>query len=127
MGPAATQLTVYQRTPNLALPMRRRPLSKEEQNALKPLYPEIHEMRERCFAGFHYDLNERNTFDDTHEEQQAFLEQIWEKGGFSLWLAGYKDYLFDPKSNRVAYDFWRKKQMTRVKNSEKQRILFPEE
>jgi len=61
MGPTASQLDVYQRTPNLALPMGRRDLSKEEQDSLKPLYPRIHALRELCFAGFDYDLLERDT------------------------------------------------------------------
>ena len=76
---------------------------------------------------FHYDLMERNTFDDSPEEREATFEEIWDKKGFSLWLGGYKDYLFNPDSNRIAYDFWRKKQMSRVKNPEKQKLLFPEE
>lgn len=126
MGATASQLTVYQRTPNLALPMGRRDLTAEEQNKLKPFYPEIHAMRERCFAGFHYDLNERNTFDDTPEEQEAFLDTLWKQAGFALWLGGYKDYLFVDKCNDVAYNFWRKKQSPRVKNPEKQKVLFPE-
>lgn len=127
MGAVASQLTVYQRTPNLALPMGRKDLTAEEQNKLKPFYPEIHAMRERCFAGFHYDLNERNTFDDTPEEREAFLEKLWKQSGFALWLGGYKDYLFDEKCNRISYDFWRKKQSPRVKNPEKKKVLFPEE
>ena len=126
MGATASELTVYQRTPNLALPMGRRSLSKEEQDNLKPFYPEILAYRERCFAGFHYDLEERNTFDDSPEEREAFFENLWKRAGFSLWLGGYKDYLFDDKCNDQAYNFWRKKQSGRVKNPEKQKILFPE-
>ena len=126
MGATASELTVYQRTPNLALPMGRRSLSKEEQDNLKPFYPEILAYRERCFAGFHYDLNERNTFDDSPEEREAFFEDLWKRAGFSLWLGGYKDYLFDDKSNDQAYNFWRKKQSGRVKNETKKKILFPE-
>lgn len=63
MGPEAEQLTVYQRTPNLALPMGKRDLSKEEQDGLKQDYPYIHAYRERCFAGFHYDLCERESYE----------------------------------------------------------------
>lgn len=91
MGPQATHLDVYQRTPNLALPMGKRDLSKEEQDALKPYYPEILAYRERCFAGFHYDLCERDTFDDTPEEREAHFDKLWEQAGFALWLGGYKD------------------------------------
>lgn len=62
MGPQAEQLTVYQRTPNLALPMGKRDLSKAEQDGLKPNYPYMHALRELTFAGFHYDLCERKLF-----------------------------------------------------------------
>ena len=127
MGPHATQVDVYQRTPNLALPMGKRPLSKEEQDSLKPLYPKIHNLRELCFAGFDYDLLERDTFGDTSEENEAHFEKLWKQSGFGLWLGGYKDYLFDEKANRVVYEFWRKKQSPRVKNEKKKEILFPEE
>jgi hypothetical protein len=41
--------------------MGKRDLSKEEQDSLKPLYPRIHALRELCFAGFDYDLLERDT------------------------------------------------------------------
>lgn len=126
MGATAGQLTVYQRTPNLALPMGRRDLTAAEQDQLKPFYPEIHEMRERCFAGFHYDLNERNTYDDTPEEREAFFEKLWKQAGFALWLGGYKDYLFDYKCNMEAYNLWRNKQSPRVKDPKKKEILFPE-
>lgn len=127
MGDQCTNLTVYQRTPNLALPMGRRDLTAEEQNKLKPFYPEIHEMRERCFAGFHYDLCERNTYDDTPEERHAFHEALWNQKGFALWLGGYKDYLFDYKCNMEAYNLWRRKQSPRVKDPKKKEILFPEQ
>lgn len=127
IGPAAKHLTVFQRCPNLALPMGRRDISKEEQDQLKPFYKEIMDFRERCFAGFHYDLCERNTFDDTPEERRAHFDKLWKQAGFALWLGGYKDYLFDEKANREAYNYWREKQSARVKNPEKKKVLFPEE
>lgn len=126
MGPVATQLDVYQRTPNLALPTGRRDLSKEEQDKLKPYYPQILAYREKCFAGFNYDRCERDTFHDTPEEREAFFDEVWAREGFALWLGGYKDYLFDDKANDEAYQCWRKRQSERVKNPEKNRILFPE-
>lgn len=128
MGPVAQQLTVYQRTPNFALPMGRRDLTRTEQDNLKPDYPFIHEYRERTFAGFHYDLCERDTQDDTPEEREKFFDGLWDKRqGFGLWLGGYKDYLFDENANREAYNYWRKRQMRRVHNEEKKEVLFPEE
>ena len=50
-----------------------------------------HNMRELCFAGFHYDLLERNTFGDTPEERRKHFDYLWdERQGFGLWLGGYK-------------------------------------
>ena len=66
MGPQAEQLTVYQRTPNLALPMGKRDLTKAEQDGLKPNYPYMHALRELTFAGFHYDLCERKSSPRVH-------------------------------------------------------------
>jgi cation diffusion facilitator CzcD-associated flavoprotein CzcO len=126
MGPVAEQLDVYQRTPNLALPMGKRDLTKEEQDRLKPYYPEILAYRERCFAGFHYDLCERDTFDDSPEDREKHFDKLWKQAGFALWLGGYKDYLFDQKSNDEAYNYWRRKQSPRVKDPEKKKVLFPE-
>lgn len=74
-GPQVESLTVYQRTPNLALPMGRRSMSAAEQEALKAYYPEIMDLRERCFAGFTYDFSEKDTWDDTPEEREAFWER----------------------------------------------------
>ena len=124
-GPQVEHMTVFQRTPNLALPMGKRPMSKEEQAGLRPYYPEMLTLRERCFAGFTYDFSEIDTFDHTPEEREAFFEELWKKAGFALWLGGYKDYLFDMKANREAYNFWAKKQRQRIKNPAKRDLLCP--
>lgn len=44
---------------------------------------------------------------------------------FSLWLGGYKDYLFDAKANREVYNFWAKKQRARVRDPKKKDLLCP--
>ncbi len=124
-GAQVEHMTVFQRTPNLALPMGKRPMSKEEQDGLRPYYPEMLNLRERCFAGFTYDFSEHDTFDHTPEEREAFFEALWKQAGFALWLGGYKDYLFDMKANREAYNFWAKKQRQRIKNPAKRDLLCP--
>ncbi|KAE9374649.1 FAD/NAD(P)-binding domain-containing protein [Stipitochalara longipes BDJ] len=124
-GPQVEHLTLFQRTPNLALPMGKRPMSKEEQDGLRPYYKEMLDLRERCFAGFTYDFAEHDTFDHTPEEREAFFESLWKRAGFALWLGGYKDYLFEMKANREAYNFWAKKQRQRIKNPAKRDLLCP--
>ncbi|PVH99116.1 FAD/NAD(P)-binding domain-containing protein [Periconia macrospinosa] len=121
----AGSVTVFQRTPNLALPMQQKPLTKEEQYNRKQEYPELYKYRMTTFAGFAYDFVERNTFDDTPEERQDFYNKLFDNGGFEFWLANYKDLLFDEKANREAYDFWAQKTRARITDPKKRDILAP--
>ena len=124
-GPEAEELTVFQRTPNLSLPMRQKKLTPEEQNENKHKYPELYKHRLTTFAGFQYDFAEKNTFDDTPEEREAFYENLWNNGGFEFWLATYKDMLYDENANRQAYNFWAKKTRARIQDPVKRDILAP--
>lgn len=96
-GPVAGELKVFQRTPNLAIPMRKRDLTVQEQEEAKRNYPELFSLREKCFGGFLYTFAERGTFEDDEEKREEFLEKLWQDGGFRFWLGNYKDYLVDPK------------------------------
>lgn len=125
LGPVVASLKVFQRTPNLAIPMRRRDLTARDQEQLKPIYPELFSLREKTFAGFHYTFSERGIFEDNKEEQEAFLERLWQLGGFRLWVANYKDTLHDAKANRVVYDFWAQKVRQRVHDPITRDLLAP--
>ncbi len=124
-GPKAGHLKVFQRTPNLTVPMRQRDLTVEEQEIAKKWYPELLHLREHCFGGFLYTFSEKNTFDDSPEEREAFFEKLWQDGGFRYWLGNYKDYLFDEKANQEVYNFWAKKQRERIDDPAKKDILAP--
>jgi cation diffusion facilitator CzcD-associated flavoprotein CzcO len=114
LGPMAASLNVFQRTPNLAIPMKQRYLTKEEQNQVKPLYPEAFQLRETAFGGFLYTFSEKSLQDDTPEEVEQFFESLWQAGGFRFWLSTYKDVFFDPQTNWIAYDFWARKARARI-------------
>lgn len=105
--------------------MRRRDLTIEEQESGKKWYPELFQLREKCFAGFHYDWYEKNTFDDTPEEREAFYEKVWAEGGFRYWVALYKDNLFNPKANEESYKYWAKKTRARIGDPRKRDLLAP--
>lgn len=124
-GPEAGDLKVFQRTPNLAVPMRKRDLTVEEQERLKPNYPELFRYRETSFAGFLYDWYERNTFDDTPEEREAFFESVWKEGGFRFWVGVYKDNLFNAEANKESYNFWVKKTRDRIGDPVARDLLAP--
>ncbi|KAI3339857.1 hypothetical protein F4824DRAFT_454961 [Ustulina deusta] len=124
-GPVAGEVKVFQRTPNLAIPMRKRELTVAEQENAKKLYPELFRYREKTFAGFCYDWHEKNTFDDTPEEQEAFYEKVWTDGGFRFWIALYKDNFYNAEANKRSYQFWLKKTRDRIGDPRKRDILAP--
>ncbi|KAL3463884.1 hypothetical protein BJX64DRAFT_286845 [Aspergillus heterothallicus] len=125
LGPLAGSLTVFQRTPNLALPMRKRAWSAEEQEAVKPLYPEMFQLREKCFGGFLYTFSEKALSEDSPDEVEQFLDRLWQAGGFRYWLGTYNDVVIDRHSNRVAYDFWAGKVRPRIKDETLRNLLAP--
>ncbi|KAJ5089921.1 Steroid monooxygenase (CpmA) [Penicillium argentinense] len=115
-GPQAASLRVFQRTPNLALPIRNVTLP----NQKKPIPNYFHSAK--SFGGFLYTFHERDTFDDNEEERQTFFVRLWEEGGFRFWLANYKDYLFNAKANRRVYEFLTRE---RIGDPKQRDILAP--
>lgn len=124
-APVAGSLKVFQRTPNLALPMRRRALTLKEQTYSKQWYHRLFEMRERSFAGFLYDFAEKTTFEDDPAEREKFYQSLWDGAGFNFWLANYKDLLIDAEGNKEAYNFWAKKVRSRIGDPRKRDLLAP--
>ncbi|PFH62344.1 hypothetical protein XA68_14071 [Ophiocordyceps unilateralis] len=124
-GPVAGHLTVFQRTPNLALPMRRRYLTVESQQQSKAHYPEFFRYRERTYAGFNFDWHERKVADETAEERRALLESSWAAGGFRFWLAAYIDMITDTALNADYYDLWARKTRARIVDERKRDLLAP--
>ncbi|RDL30701.1 uncharacterized protein BP5553_10046 [Venustampulla echinocandica] len=127
VGHEVADLTVFQRTPNLCLPMNQTKLDPKEEDRLKEngTYDKHFKYRRETFAGFHFDFNEKVGADDTPEQQKAFYETLWGGGGFRFWLATYKDLLFDKKTNDTAYEFWSEKTRARVNDPRKRDIVAP--
>ncbi|KAI0542857.1 hypothetical protein GGR58DRAFT_509731 [Xylaria digitata] len=124
-GPVADELKVFQRTPNLAIPMRKRELTVAEQENAKRFYPELFKYREKTFVGLLYDWQEKDTLDDTSEEREELFEKMWVEGGFRFWAGVYKDSLFNADANKESYKFWVKKTRGRINDPRKQDILAP--
>ncbi|KAL0571497.1 hypothetical protein V5O48_010462 [Marasmius crinis-equi] len=105
-------LTVFQRTPNIALPMQLRQL--DDSTVGRDQYPEILQNRLTTFTGFGYDLVFSDPAEATPAERERLYEEHWEKGGLRLWIAGYMKAFTDPAYANEVYEFWRKKQGPRV-------------
>src|SRR5205807_4966005 len=76
------ELTVFQRTPNLALPMRQRKLDDETNRRMKETFPGRFLKRAETFAGFDYDVIPKNALDVSEQERLATYEDLWNRGGF---------------------------------------------
>jgi cation diffusion facilitator CzcD-associated flavoprotein CzcO len=110
----AAHLTVFQRTPVLALPMQQQRYTKESYRRLKEEYATAVSKRGETFAGFHYDLIDKSALEVAPEERQATYERLWAEGGFAPWLGTYYDLFFSQESNDLFYNFWRDKTRARI-------------
>lgn len=121
----ASELTVFQRTPNFALPMKQATLTPEIQNRDRTSWPGIFAGRLVTPGGYDDAPADINTFDHTPEEREAFFEERWNKGSFALWIGGYKDLMTDKKANRATYNFWAKKVRAMIDDPVKRDIIAP--
>jgi cation diffusion facilitator CzcD-associated flavoprotein CzcO len=110
------ELTVFQRTPNLALPMRQRKLDDETNRRMKETFPERFRKRTETFAGFDYNFIQKNALDVSDRKRLATYEDLWNRGGFFPWLGMYQDVLSNEEANDTAYEFWRDKVRARIKD-----------
>jgi cyclohexanone monooxygenase len=123
----ASDVTVFQRTPMMALPMRQRRLTREEQDEAKAGYPAIFRRRAETNSGFDYSGIGVPTMSVSKAERVATYERLWETGGFAFWAGNYTDILLDERANRLAYDFWRAQVRERVNDELVAELLAPTE
>jgi len=125
LSKVASQLTVFQRTPNTALPMgqinydaNKKPMSESE--VLTAFAG-----RADSFAGFDFNFIPRKTLEDSAEKRKETFEQLWKEGDFKFWLAAYSDMLFSQDANTEAYNFWRDKTRARIRDANTAELLAP--
>jgi cation diffusion facilitator CzcD-associated flavoprotein CzcO len=123
----AAHLSVFQRTPNLALPMRQRKLDDDTNRRMKEDYPRAYQKRTKTFGGFDYEFLDKSTFDVSDDERQEIFERGWEIGGFAPWIGSFNDILVNERANRAIYNFWRDKTRARISDPAVAEILAPAE
>ena len=121
----AAHLTVFQRTPNLALPMRQRKLDDDTIRRMKDGYPQAYQKRRTTFGGFDYQFLDKSASEVSEDERRATFERVWEIGGLAPWVGSFNDILTDERSNRAAYDFWRDKTRARINDPVVAEMLAP--
>ncbi len=124
MARLAQQLTVFQRTPNFAVPASNHPLPPEYLDELAPKYPALREIARNSPLGWFTGALPGSAKADDPAAREARFEQQWHAGTTGL-LTAYEDLLFDEESNAFAADFARRKIAELVQDPEKARKLTP--
>lgn len=126
-GAVAAELTVFQRTPILALAMQQRSLDMEMQREMKRDYPARFARRAESFGGFDFHASGKAALEVSPEERRAVYEASWAAGGFSFWASTFYDVMMNLEANRTAYDFWRGKVQARIRDPKLAEQLAPKE
>ena len=125
-GKVAAHLTVFQRTPMLALPMQQRRLDEPTQRRMKQDYPESFRRRgESQSSYFDIATDPRSALEVSAQERQAVFDEAWQKGGFHFWAGTFQDVLSDRDANLLAYEFWRDKTRARIRDRAMADTLAP--
>jgi cyclohexanone monooxygenase len=121
----ASQLTVFQRTPNFSIPARNAELTAEEREAFRAKYPEIRRFaREEARNGIYTDMPDRGALDDGDNERRSKYEARWVRGGLTF-MSVYNNLAIDKAANDTAADFVRAKIAEIVRDPETAKLLQP--
>jgi cation diffusion facilitator CzcD-associated flavoprotein CzcO len=119
-------LTVYQRTPTWCTPLNNRPISADEQVALRANFEQMCETLNTSISGFLHEAHDRGTFEDSREERWAFFETMWNSPGFSKLTSNYKDIMMDKTANAEWCEFLTEKIRGIVEDPETAATLTPD-
>jgi cation diffusion facilitator CzcD-associated flavoprotein CzcO len=110
----ADHLTVFQRTPNYAVPLGNHPLDAEFRQWYKENYDEIWEQVRHNFSGHDYEPIGKFLQEATPEERERAFRELYERGGFGLWLGNYDDILESKEANDAVSEWVRERIAERV-------------
>ena len=125
IAPECETLTVFQRTANWCTPLRNRPITAEEQKKLKESADEIFAICKRSWAGFIHEPDERSAMDVPKEERLARYQELYDRGGFSLWLGNFSDSFTNREHADEVAEFMAEKIRQRVHDPVKAEKLIP--
>ncbi|RPB20443.1 FAD/NAD(P)-binding domain-containing protein [Terfezia boudieri ATCC MYA-4762] len=128
IGDEVDHLTIYQRTPNLCMPMSQRKLYPQEEEVKKKMgkYENSFDTCRVSFAGNEDYAILRSGMDDTPEQRKELFDRLWVYGGFTFWQGSYYDLLTNLETNNEVYKYWRSRVLERIKDPKKQELLAPE-
>ena len=125
IAPECAKLTVFQRTANWCTPLRNRPITDEEQADLKARADEIFTRCKSTWAGFIHEPDPRMAMDVPKAERWARYQELYDRGGFALWLGNFSDSFMSREAADEVAEFLAQKIRERVKDPETAERLIP--
>ncbi|XP_037025068.1 baeyer-Villiger monooxygenase-like [Bradysia coprophila] len=127
IAPKVNHLTVYQRTPNIALPMQQS-IIEDQTNWTFPSDKQRQEIltySRTTYSGLDMESIQLDGANATPEERRIVFEDLFRRGGFHFICANYRDLLLNREVNSAAYEFWCEVTRARINDPIKKDILAP--
>jgi len=121
----AAALTVFQRTPNYAVPAWNEKLDPDYVKEVKAHYPELRAKARARPTGFYFPFNMASALAATPDERDAQYQEFWDRGGLPF-LGAYGDLLFEKAANDTVAEFARKKIRAVVDDPATAELLCPD-
>lgn len=131
LAKTAKHLTVFQRTPNFAVPLRNEPMPEDYAAEVKANYPAWRKREKyESFGGWasvNFKMVDQvfaNATDQTPQEREALYEDRWKSGGLAFYNV-YPDIFSDKTANDTLAEFLRRKLRERINDPELEEKLIP--
>ncbi|WP_304119244.1 NAD(P)/FAD-dependent oxidoreductase [Mycolicibacterium bacteremicum] len=120
----ASQLYVFQRTPNYSVPAGNRPLSADEITQAKATYDERRRKSWRSGGGSPHVAHPKMTMEASPDERRDAFEKRWQLGGV-LFSKTFADQMIDMEANEEARKFYEEKIRAVIDDPEVADLLIP--
>jgi cation diffusion facilitator CzcD-associated flavoprotein CzcO len=121
----ASDLTVFQRTPNFSLPAMNRPLREDEVAEMKANYREWRQAQKESTFGVPIEVPTKGAMEASDDERAEKYSGAWNKGNLVDILGAYTDILTDQEANDTAAEFVRSNIRNIVKDPAVAELLSP--
>ena len=116
IAPQVAHLTVFQRTPTYAIPMRNPKYDAARMAELRAQYPQMKELVHNTFTGNDYDFGTVLFADLTPAEREARLWEYWADGSLKFWVGAFGELFADQVVNDYVSEFVRERIRERVQD-----------
>ncbi|KAE9390889.1 FAD dependent oxidoreductase [Gymnopus androsaceus JB14] len=125
VGPRVKHLTVFQRSPAIALPMNQIKIDQEKHEKMRELSPLMYRRRKQTPSGHNIQPIPQDALSVSEEERYLTWEEQWSRGGLNFAVGNYKDVMVNQDANDQVYAFWRDKIRARLHNPVMREKLAP--